>query len=145
MYILALSGCRPPKLSIDLLIQHIWMHCRQFFKFVKIMPNQRFLRYVSCCVDRIFCSCETSWNVDTKSSILVAQIFPQKNVFIYLLNMLGRFDLKPFVYTTGCPIHNCIFSNAHCSYKYYPISNISSLLSWQWTDFYVGIIYGNVN
>ena len=41
---------------------------------------------------------------------------------------------------TGCPINNCIFSKVHCSYKTYPISKISSLISRQWIELYVGIV-----
>ena len=46
---------------------------------------------------------------------------------------------------TGCPINNCIFSKAHCSYKSNPISKISSLVSRELIEFYVGIICGNMN
>ena len=36
------------------------------------------------------------------------------------------------------------FSKAHCFYKNYPISKISSLRSRQWIVFYLGIIYGKI-
>ena len=50
-------------------------------------------------------------------------------------------DNKSYSYLQGVPITTGFFSMARCSYK----SIFTALLCRQWTDFYVGIIHGNIN